>query len=136
MASKSLMMSLTAATSLSSASAFVAPTSGSLRGYSQPSARTGTSAPETSQWTSNVGVVGAAVMAAGVAAVSARHGQRRHTASSNARAVAMRSGNPRAEKLRTMKKTVQVSPSILSADFSCLGQQVDDVLKAGADWVH
>lgn len=29
-----------------------------------------------------------------------------------------------------------VAPSILSADFSQLGQQIDEVLHAGADWVH
>ncbi|OLP87445.1 Ribulose-phosphate 3-epimerase, chloroplastic [Symbiodinium microadriaticum] len=51
-------------------------------------------------------------------------------------AVAVRAENPRADKLRTMEKTVQVSPSILSADFANLGQEVGDVLKAGADWVH
>ena len=29
-----------------------------------------------------------------------------------------------------------IAPSILSADFAQLGAEVDDVLKAGADWVH
>ena len=29
-----------------------------------------------------------------------------------------------------------IAPSILSADFARLGEEVDDVLKAGADWVH
>ena len=29
-----------------------------------------------------------------------------------------------------------MSPSILSADFAKLGQEVGDVLQAGADWVH
>ncbi len=29
-----------------------------------------------------------------------------------------------------------IAPSILSADFARLGQEVNDVLKAGADWVH
>ena len=29
-----------------------------------------------------------------------------------------------------------IAPSILSADFACLGQEVDDVLASGADWVH
>jgi len=29
-----------------------------------------------------------------------------------------------------------IAPSILSADFARLGQEVDDVLAAGADWVH
>ncbi|MEM1153252.1 MAG: ribulose-phosphate 3-epimerase [Pseudomonadota bacterium] len=30
----------------------------------------------------------------------------------------------------------QIAPSILSADFACLGQEVEDVLTAGADIVH
>ena len=29
-----------------------------------------------------------------------------------------------------------IAPSILSADFSCLGEEVNSVLEAGADWVH
>ena len=29
-----------------------------------------------------------------------------------------------------------IAPSILSADFAKLGQEVDDVLKSGADIVH
>jgi ribulose-phosphate 3-epimerase len=32
--------------------------------------------------------------------------------------------------------TCLIAPSILSADFARLGAEVDDVLKAGADWVH
>ena len=35
-----------------------------------------------------------------------------------------------------MKQSSIISPSILSADFARLGQDVDDVLEAGADWVH
>lgn len=34
-----------------------------------------------------------------------------------------------------MQSTV-IAPSILSANFAKLGEEVDDVLKAGADWVH
>ena len=34
-----------------------------------------------------------------------------------------------------MQPTV-IAPSILSADFARLGEEVDHVLKAGADWVH
>uniref|UniRef100_A0A7S2PC13 Ribulose-phosphate 3-epimerase n=1 Tax=Zooxanthella nutricula TaxID=1333877 RepID=A0A7S2PC13_9DINO len=48
----------------------------------------------------------------------------------------MRAENPRVAKLRDEPKTVKVSPSILSADFSRLGDEVGDILKAGADWVH
>ncbi|MDF9787736.1 ribulose-phosphate 3-epimerase [Polynucleobacter sphagniphilus] len=29
-----------------------------------------------------------------------------------------------------------IAPSILSADFACLGKEVQDVLVAGADWIH
>lgn len=31
---------------------------------------------------------------------------------------------------------VLIAPSILSADFSCLGQEIKKVEKAGADWLH
>jgi ribulose-phosphate 3-epimerase len=34
-----------------------------------------------------------------------------------------------------MQPTV-IAPSILSADFARLGEEVDSVLKSGADWVH
>lgn len=29
-----------------------------------------------------------------------------------------------------------IAPSILSANFACLGEEVDKVLAAGADWIH
>lgn len=29
-----------------------------------------------------------------------------------------------------------IAPSILAADFACLGKEVKDVLDAGADWIH
>jgi ribulose-phosphate 3-epimerase len=32
--------------------------------------------------------------------------------------------------------TFRIAPSILSADFSRLGQEVRDVVAAGADWIH
>ena len=35
-----------------------------------------------------------------------------------------------------MKQTTVISPSILSADFARLGDDVKSVLDAGADWVH
>ncbi len=35
-----------------------------------------------------------------------------------------------------LKKTPMIAPSILSANFACLGQEVDNVLAAGADIVH
>ena len=35
-----------------------------------------------------------------------------------------------------MKQATVIAPSILSADFARLGQEVEDVLEAGADWVH
>lgn len=33
-------------------------------------------------------------------------------------------------------QNIVIAPSILSADFARLGEEVDNVLKAGADWVH
>ena len=35
-----------------------------------------------------------------------------------------------------MKQPTVIAPSILSADFARLGREVEDVLAAGADWVH
>jgi len=35
-----------------------------------------------------------------------------------------------------MKQPTVIAPSILSADFARLGEEVDKVLEAGADWVH
>jgi len=35
-----------------------------------------------------------------------------------------------------MKQSTVISPSILSADFARLGEDVERVLDAGADWVH
>ncbi|MEK1889409.1 MAG: ribulose-phosphate 3-epimerase [Phyllobacterium sp.] len=35
-----------------------------------------------------------------------------------------------------MTKKTLIAPSVLSADFSRLGQEVEDVIAAGADWVH
>lgn len=35
-----------------------------------------------------------------------------------------------------MKQTTVIAPSILSADFARLGEEVTEVLAAGADWVH
>ena len=35
-----------------------------------------------------------------------------------------------------MKKEIQISPSILSADIACLDKEVQAVTKAGADWIH
>ena len=32
--------------------------------------------------------------------------------------------------------TIIISPSILSADFARLGEEVNSVLAAGADWIH
>ena len=33
-------------------------------------------------------------------------------------------------------KNIVIAPSILSADFSNLGQEVNDIDEAGADWIH
>ncbi|MDT8410259.1 MAG: ribulose-phosphate 3-epimerase [Wenzhouxiangellaceae bacterium] len=35
-----------------------------------------------------------------------------------------------------MQQPLVIAPSILSANFACLGSEVDAVLAAGADWVH
>ncbi|MBL0087621.1 MAG: ribulose-phosphate 3-epimerase [Ideonella sp.] len=35
-----------------------------------------------------------------------------------------------------MSTTYRIAPSILSADFASLGQEVRDVIAAGADWIH
>lgn len=35
-----------------------------------------------------------------------------------------------------MDSSFRIAPSILSADFSRLGQEVHDVVEAGADWIH
>ena len=35
-----------------------------------------------------------------------------------------------------MKSEYRIAPSILSADFARLGQEVGDVIAAGADWIH
>jgi len=35
-----------------------------------------------------------------------------------------------------MSKTYRIAPSLLSADFARLGEEVRNVLAAGADWIH
>ncbi|MDG2293223.1 MAG: ribulose-phosphate 3-epimerase, partial [Methylophilaceae bacterium] len=35
-----------------------------------------------------------------------------------------------------MSKDFRIAPSILSADFSKLGQEIEDVIKSGTDLVH
>jgi ribulose-phosphate 3-epimerase len=42
----------------------------------------------------------------------------------------------RREDPNEMRKPVIIAPSILSADFARLGEDVRDVMAAGADWVH
>ncbi len=34
------------------------------------------------------------------------------------------------------QKPVRISPSILSADFAALGQEIEAITKAAADWIH
>jgi len=88
------------------------------------------------------GRLGAIATVAGAAAVAGAALRRRavHRPRADAVrgwAVLLRATNPRVEKFRAMKeKTLQISPSILSADFSRLGEEVKNVLDAGADWVH
>ncbi len=38
--------------------------------------------------------------------------------------------------MKEKKHTILIAPSILSADFSRLGEEVKEVEKAGADWIH
>src|SRR5580765_193052 len=35
-----------------------------------------------------------------------------------------------------MSTVYRIAPSILSADFACLGDEVKSVIAAGADWIH
>jgi ribulose-phosphate 3-epimerase len=35
-----------------------------------------------------------------------------------------------------MNRPIRIAPSILAADFARLGQEVTDVVAAGADWIH
>ena len=35
-----------------------------------------------------------------------------------------------------MNRKTLIAPSVLSADFSRLGEEVEDIIEAGADWVH
>ena len=35
-----------------------------------------------------------------------------------------------------MSRSVRIAPSILSADFACLGEEVRAIDQAGADWIH
>lgn len=37
---------------------------------------------------------------------------------------------------RTQKRRIRIAPSILSADFARLGEQVQEAEAAGADWIH
>jgi len=38
--------------------------------------------------------------------------------------------------LESLMTTYRIAPSLLSADFARLGQEVSDVIAAGADWIH
>lgn len=124
------------------ASAFVATPaqqSSALRAHaSKHAAPASVSATEQASAWSSATLVGGAAAVAGSIAVAAstqRRGARR--AAAKPHTVALRAENPRVAKIKAMKeKKVMVSPSILSADFAQLGQQVEDVLEAGADWVH
>jgi len=58
------------------------------------------------------------------------------------RALAKRASYPRRERRCNhwredmAKQSCVICPSILSADFARLGEEVDRVLEAGADWIH
>ncbi len=38
--------------------------------------------------------------------------------------------------MSAFERTIRIAPSILSADFSKIGQEVRDVAAAGGDWIH
>jgi len=38
--------------------------------------------------------------------------------------------------MKTVAPAYRIAPSILSADFACLGAEVEKVIAAGADWIH
>jgi ribulose-phosphate 3-epimerase len=38
--------------------------------------------------------------------------------------------------MRGMSKNFRIAPSLLSADFARLGEELRDVIAAGADWIH
>lgn len=121
--------------------AFVAPVARSA-GTSQRLRASVNAAPATEpshvdgnsdHWTSCAVLAGSALMALAVSGARQRRPMRKGTPW---HAVPLRASNSRVQLLRSQPKTVKISPSILSADFANLGQQVEDVLKAGADWVH
>jgi len=135
MALKSLLIPAT----FGCAAAFVAPQQG-LRGVPAAAVQEVAQAPApaaapsaSSVFATTATIAGAAVAVGGALR---RRGAARARASQPRAVAVQRAANPRAEKLRSMKKTVQISPSILSANFSKLGAEVGDVLAAGADWVH
>jgi len=35
-----------------------------------------------------------------------------------------------------MARDLIIAPSVLASDFSKLGNEVEDVVEAGADWIH
>ena len=43
---------------------------------------------------------------------------------------------PKQRQKATYMRTPIIAPSILSADFARLGEEVENVITAGADWVH
>tara|TARA_R110002012_G_scaffold7936_4_gene36899 strand:- start:20666 stop:21427 length:762 start_codon:yes stop_codon:yes gene_type:complete len=51
------------------------------------------------------------------------------------RAGAIRHGRSQSEE-HAVSKPILIAPSILSADFSRLGEDIEGVMRAGADWVH
>src|SRR5688500_11104990 len=52
-----------------------------------------------------------------------------------------RIGRPRSRRAEVTRDTTMpsrtiIAPSVLSADFSRLGEEVETVMAAGADWIH
>jgi ribulose-phosphate 3-epimerase len=49
---------------------------------------------------------------------------------------AIASANPGEISMTSTPRPIRIAPSILAANFATLGQEVTDVITAGADWIH
>eukprot|EP00929_Paragymnodinium_shiwhaense_P047842 TRINITY_DN2426_c0_g2_i3.p1 TRINITY_DN2426_c0_g2~~TRINITY_DN2426_c0_g2_i3.p1 ORF type:complete len:351 (-),score=93.60 TRINITY_DN2426_c0_g2_i3:249-1232(-) len=127
---------------IASASAFVTPASSNLRATGSALETVGqiqapgNSVGATASSSVLPAVACSAVAGAALAAATRRQQRRQRGTAVACRATDTVTANPRVERLRSMKKELQIAPSILSADFARLGDDVVDALNAGADWVH
>src|SRR5688500_7294518 len=51
-------------------------------------------------------------------------------------ALPARPNDRQAKRTRSMTSKTLIAPSVLSADFSKLGDEVEAIDRAGADWIH